>query len=129
MSQKKIVILKGKEKYSKKFEYPSAVIHGKTLYSSGTIGIGPDEANPTDPEIQMVAAFEQIKKVLETAGVGLDNILEMTTFHVEMEKHIDTFVKVKHRYIKPPFAAWTAIGVNELSWGAFVEIKVIAHLD
>jgi len=53
----------------------------------------------------------------------------MTTFHVGLQRHLETFMKVKDRYVHPPYPAWTAIGITELAFpGGLVEIKVIARL-
>jgi hypothetical protein len=37
-------------------------------------------------------------------------------------------MKVKHRYIRPPFPAWTAIDIDRLvPDGGLVEIKLVAR--
>ena len=64
--------------------------------------------------------------MLEKAGASLDEIVEMTSFHVGLNEHIGIFMQVKDGLIKEPYPAWTAIGVSELAFGALVEIKVTA---
>jgi len=64
---------------------------------------------------------------LKAAGLGYENILEMTTFHVDLKKHIDVFSKVKDEYIKAPYPAWSAIGVSEfIPENALVEMRIVA---
>jgi enamine deaminase RidA (YjgF/YER057c/UK114 family) len=47
--------------------------------------------------------------------VTWDDVLVFDTFHAgKMAAQIDSLVMVKNRYIKAPFAAWTAVGVTEL---------------
>jgi len=101
--------------------YAPAVRVANTLYLSGVIGGG------GAAEGQFERAFEGLRSVLEAAGADLSDIVEMTTFHVDMSEHIATFMEVKDRYIQEPYPAWTAVGVEQLfSPGALAEIKVIA---
>ena len=68
--------------------------------------------------------------MLTKAGVSFADVVDMTTFHVGLQAHLRTFAKVKDRYLKPPYPAWTAIGVSELAVpGGLVEIKVVARLE
>jgi len=51
----------------------------------------------------------------------------MTTYHVGLREHLDTFIKVKDEFISEPYPAWTAIGVTELiTLGTLIEVRVIA---
>ena len=58
----------------------------------------------------------------------LADVVEMTTFHVDFDEHLGTFMKVKDRYVNEPYPAWTAIGVSALAFGSLVEIKVVARV-
>jgi enamine deaminase RidA (YjgF/YER057c/UK114 family) len=52
----------------------------------------------------------------------------MTTYHVDLRKHLAVFMKVKDEYVRAPYPAWTAIGVSALvTEGTIIEIRVIAH--
>lgn len=129
MSKKEVVIPKGMENYYEQYHFAPAVKDGNRLYCSGVIGVGADGKPPADPETQFTQAFESLKSVLTTAGVTFDEVIEMTTFHVGLQKHLPTFMKVKDRYMNLPYPAWTAIGITELALpGGLVEIKVIARL-
>ena len=100
---------------------------GDKLYVSGQIGFSEGLAVSDDPETQFTAAFEHVKAVLAGAGKTMADIVEMTTFHVGLQAHANTFLAVKDKYIDAPYPAWTAIGIEELFVpGALVEIKVIA---
>ena len=51
----------------------------------------------------------------------------MTSYHVGLREHLETFIKVKDEYISEPYPAWTAIGVAELiTKGTLIEIRVTA---
>lgn len=128
MDEKNVVIPKGMENYYNDFHFAPAVKDGNRLYCSGVIGVGPDGKASADPETQFTQAFELVKSVLTTAGLSFADVIEMTTFHVGLQKNLPTFMKVKDRYMQKPYPAWTAIGITELAFpGGLVEIKVIAR--
>ncbi len=126
---KDVVTPAGMERFYTDFHFAPAIKDGDRLFCSGQLGNAADNAIADDPETQFAQAFENVKTVLETAGASFDSVVEMTTFHVGLQKHLGTFMKVKDRYMKEPYPAWTAIGITELGFpGALVEIKVIARL-
>lgn len=128
MDEKNVVIPKGMENYYNDFHFAPAVKDGNRLYCSGVIGVGPDGKASADPETQFTQAFELLKSVLTTAGLSFADVIEMTTFHVGLQKNLPAFMKVKDKYVQAPYPAWTAIGITELAFpGGLVEIKVIAR--
>jgi len=129
MDEKSVVIPKGMERFYEQFHFAPAVKDRNRLYCSGVIGIGADGKAAADPEAQFTQAFESLKSVLSTAGASFPDVIEMTTFHVGLQAHMLTFMKVKDRYLRAPYPAWTAIGITELAVpGGLVEIKVIASI-
>jgi enamine deaminase RidA (YjgF/YER057c/UK114 family) len=129
MDKSAVVTPKGMEAYYDQYHFAPAIKDGDRLYCSGVIGVGPDGKAPEDPEAQFTQAFESLQSVLTTAGVSFSEVVEMTTFHVGLRANLATFMKVKDRYMKAPYPAWTAIGVSELAFpGGLVEVKVIARL-
>jgi enamine deaminase RidA (YjgF/YER057c/UK114 family) len=83
----------------------------------------------SDNEAQIVQAFENLRRVVESAGATLNNFVDLTTFHTDM-RDLGLFMKVKDRYLIQDFPAWTAVGVSALGGvpGLIVEIKAIAVL-
>ena len=56
-------------------------------------------------------------------------VVEMTSYHIDINSHFETFAAVHADYVRLPYPAWTAIGVAALRLpGALVEIRVIAHV-
>jgi len=124
-----VVIPTGMELFYDRLHFAPAVKDRDRLYCAGVIGVGADGVAPADPEAQFTQAFELLGNVLTTAGVAFADVVDVTTFHVGLQAHLRTFAKVKDRYVKPPYPAWTAIGVSELAvLGGLVEIKVVARL-
>lgn len=67
--------------------------------------------------------------MLSEAGCSFADVIEMTTYHVEMSKHMGLFVDVKDRVFPRGSCAWTCIGVSELAHpGLLAEIKVGAYI-
>lgn len=105
---------------------PATRVNG-LVFVSGQVGLNERGEVPSDPETQITLAFENLQAVLAAAGCGFKDVVEITSFHVEMHKHIATMQTVKARYIKPPYAAWTAVGVTDLAVpGLIFEIRAIA---
>jgi enamine deaminase RidA (YjgF/YER057c/UK114 family) len=112
-----------------KFGYSAAVRSGDLLFVSGQIGLNPDGSLPADDATQIVNAFERLKLVCEAGGAKLDAIVDLLSYHVEMQRHWTAFVEIKGRYFTKPYPAWTAIGVAGLARpGLVIEIKAIARL-
>ena len=80
-----------------------------------------------DPEAQFATAFEALSAILAEAGASLADIVELTTYHVDIARHIPTFMRVRDLYLSDPWPAWTAIGVSELIVpGGLMEIRAVA---
>ena len=101
---------------------------GEWVFLSGVTGTSPDGVLSLDPEQQFEDTFLALAEQLEAAGLRLPDIVEMTTYHVDLRRHLRTFVAVKDRHIVAPYPAWSAIGVSELiTEGTLIEIRVIAR--
>ena len=110
------------------FHFAPAVRDGDNLRVSGVIGTNASGKADPDPATQFRHAFEGVQAVLAAADAELADITEMTTFHVGLQGHMGTFMKVKDEFIKAPYPAWTAIGITELAIpGGLVEIRVTAR--
>jgi enamine deaminase RidA (YjgF/YER057c/UK114 family) len=111
------------------YHFAPAVIDGEHVRCSGVIGINlADGTVSDDAETQFGTAFDNLTEVLTAAGVSFADVIEITTFHVDLQAHLETFLAVKDRYVKEPYPAWTAIGITELAVaGGLVEIRVTAR--
>ena len=86
-------------------------------------------AGETDHEKAYTRAFDALGKTLQRAGVSWDDVVSMTTYHIDPNAQLATFAKVKARYMKSPPPAWSAVGTTALLQpGALVEIALIAHV-
>lgn len=107
--------------------YVPAVQVGRTVYCAGQVGRTADLQVIADPEAQFVAAWENLRTVLAEAGCTYEDVVEMTTYHVDMHTHMAVFRAVKDRLFPRGRCAWTCVGVQDLARpGLLVEIKCIA---
>ena len=113
------------------FHFAPAVLDGELLRCSGIIGVDRETTKvAADPETQFAQAFDNLGEVLKEAGGNYSDVIEMTTFHVGLNEHLNVFLEVKDRYIQEPYPAWTAIGITELAYpDGLVEIRVNAKIQ
>lgn len=129
MKKSDVLVPRGMEMAYDQFHFAPAVRSGGLLRCSGQLGTDERFVAITGPEAQFAQAFENARRVLTAAKLDFSDVVEMTTFHVGLREHLGAFMKVKDRYLAPPYPAWTAIGVVELAVpGALVEIRVTARL-
>ena len=81
-----------------------------------------------DAETAYDRAFKMLDDVLKTSGSSFDGVVDITTFHTDLPAQFDGFRRVKDRYIREPFPAWTAIRYRPPGAdGGLVEIKFVAR--
>lgn len=103
------------------FHFAPGRRHNGILYCSGQIGSGDSALE------EFRNAWQLIGQVLHEADLDYSNIIEFTSYHVDLKTHLGDFMVAKDEFIIEPYPAWTAIGVSELAvQGARAEIRVIA---
>lgn len=109
-------------------KYAAAIRSGDLLFVSGQVGSRDDGSPEPDFEKQVQLAFDNLNAVLEAAGCTLRDVIDVTTFHTDPERQVETVMAVRERNIgAPPYPNWTAVGVNWLA-GFDFEIKAIARI-
>jgi len=106
--------------------YADAVLAGDMIYLSGiVVGKAPNE---TSLEPGFDRAFRQIGKILERAGAGYGDIVDMTSYHTDVVGQIDAMSAAQKRLLGSPPPAWTAVQVVRLlPEGGIAEIKIVAR--
>src|SRR3990170_2738239 len=107
--------------------YSQAIGFGKLLFISGQIPVNPDTKETVKGPIedQTVQVISNIKAILESAGMGLTDVVKTTLFL----KRLEDFDKVNNIY-KSYFAdnppARSTFEVSRLPKDADIEIEAIA---
>lgn len=120
----------GSEASSAQIKVSPGVVSGSHVFLTGMTGSRPNGTMPSSLEEQFHRAFEKIGETLQEAGLAFDSIVEMTTYHIGLRDHFDTFNAVRAQYVDDPYPAWTAVEVAGLRReGAVVEIRAIAAIE
>jgi 2-iminobutanoate/2-iminopropanoate deaminase len=106
--------------------YSQAVRYGDLLFVSGMLGMDPKtgEMAGTDIESQAVRILENLKAVIEAAGMTLQNVLKSTVFLKDMNDFAK-FNEIYGRYFPDAPPARETVQVAKLPRDAAIEISVI----
>ncbi|MEL1243019.1 RidA family protein [Flavobacterium sp. DGU11] len=110
--------------------YSQAVLAGNTLYTSGQIALHPETGDliTGDIETETKQVMENMKAVLEAAGMGFGNVVKATIFIMDM----DDFAKINGVYgsyfDESNAPARETVQVARLPKNVNVEISMIAIL-
>lgn len=128
MSFENVVTESGQFMYDN-FHFSEASKCNGLLLCSGVIGTGKNGKLPQDIKEEFRNAWTGIGRLLKHCGIGYDDIVEYTSYHVGLHANMGDFMSVRDEFISEPWPAWTAIGITELAIpGAHVEIRVTAKL-
>lgn len=105
--------------------YSQAIEAGGFVYTSGQLGIDPASGTlPQGIEAQAEQALKNVRAILESAGLGLENTVKTTCFLKDM-RDFSAFNAIYGRYFtgKP---ARSCVEAAALPKGGLVEIEVVA---
>lgn len=107
--------------------FADAVVAGEDIILSGVITeLRKEDA---DMEAAYTRTFEIIAQILQRAGASWDDVVEISSFHTQVNQQLPAFVAAKKRFVQLPHPAWTAVGTTELVGGkGITETRVVAKL-
>jgi enamine deaminase RidA (YjgF/YER057c/UK114 family) len=109
--------------YSQGVEVPEGQ---RLVFCSGQLGIDKQGTVPPDCAGQTRLCFDNIRAILEEAGMGLENIVRINTF-VAGREHLAAYMEVRNGLFSEPLPASTLLVVSGFSRPEFViEIEVVA---
>lgn len=98
----------------------------RLLACSGQLGVRPDGSIPEGAGEQARICFDNIRILLEEAGMGLEDVVRINAF-VTGRKHMGPYMDVRNSLFSPPFPASTLVIVSGFSKPEFVvEVEVLA---
>lgn len=110
-----------------RFGYSAAVCAHGHLFIAGTIGRRSDGTIPENVEEQTEIAIRRIEEILRLENLDLTALVDVTSYHVDIHRHLPGFIEAKQRLIKAPYPTWSIIGISALaSPGLLVEIRATA---
>jgi len=113
-------------KVEEQLGFADAVVSGDTIYLSGVVaGLRPGE---TDLSLAYTRAFRRIEAILKRADASWDDVIDITSFHTDLDAQMPAIVAVKNKFVHAPPPAWTAIQVVRLiPDNGITEIKIVAR--
>ncbi|MBK0348895.1 RidA family protein [Aerococcaceae bacterium zg-ZJ1578] len=110
--------------------YSQGIQTGNLFYLSGQLGLNPETGKLVEGGVQAQAkqAFENIKQVLASEGLTLDNVVKVLVLLAD----IQDFAAVNEVYatqFNEPYPARSAFAVAALPLGGLIEIEVIAERE
>ena len=110
--------------------YPHARRVGNLLFGSG---IGPHRRGETELpatfEDQVHGVFHNLQAVLAAAGVGLESLVDVTGFLVDLERDFATYNRIYAQYLGEIRPARTTVEASGLPRGIALEIKAVAVIE
>jgi len=107
--------------------YSAAVESGDTLYISGQIPLDAATGKLVDGDISAQArqSMENLKALLEAAGLSFGHVVKTTIFLTSMGDFA-AVNEIYKGYVSEPYPARSTIAVAALPMGAKVEIEMVA---
>ncbi len=107
--------------------YSPGIKIGNFLFISGQGPFDPKgEQVPNDIETQTRLTLENLKKILENAGLTMENVVKTTVFLKNM-KDFNKMNKIYKKYFKDKPPARSCVEVARLPLDILVEIEAIAY--
>lgn len=106
--------------------YSQAVLVDDTLYVSGNIPVNPATGDVADGIVnQSKQVFENMKAVLNEAGMGFENVVKTTAFLTDLS-NFATFNEIYASYFVAPYPARSCVEVSKLPKNVLIEVECIA---
>lgn len=106
--------------------YSQAILMNNILFVSGQLGIDPGTSLiPESFEEQANLVFNNIKAILDAAGMGLSNIVKVSVFLQDLDD-FTLLNEIYTRYFSAPYPAREVVQVLRLPQNGKIEISVIA---
>jgi len=110
--------------------YSSALKIGNLVFTSGQLPIDPVVGEIVEGEIEAQAkrSLENLKAVLESYSIGMEDVVKITIFLKNMD-HFSRVNKIYGEYFTDQFPARSCVEVARLPKDAAIEIEAIAFCE
>ena len=109
--------------------YSQDIQAGDFVYTSGQLGLDPQTGAFPEGGIKEQArqSLNNVKAILEEAGLSMANVVKTTVFLANMEDFAE-MNSVYAEFFIEPYPARSAVAVKTLPKNALVEIEVVAAM-
>jgi enamine deaminase RidA (YjgF/YER057c/UK114 family) len=122
------IVPKGSEFVSDMFGYSQAVRVGPWIFVSAQVGFDTQTRGfPKDFKKQVQLSFANLEAVLKLAGANLTDVVELTSYQIDMTR-FDDVVTIHNDVFGDHHPAWTVVGVTALPLPDMqFQVKAIAY--
>ncbi len=107
--------------------YSDAVVAGNLVFIAARIGTDPATGKvPDDPELEAKFVMDQIKSVVEKAGLTMDDIVNVQVFCPDPPTHSAKFNGVYRKYFGQNVPARAFTGSGPLLGGGRYQVQAVA---
>jgi len=128
----KMIVPDSLKERTEQMQFAPAVRAGDMVFCSGVIAALQDGEEATDEAYFRAAdeAFGEIDMILREAGGSMADVVDITGYHVDFEKHMAPMFQAKAKWMPGPFfSCYTLIGITSLfNPLGFVELKARAYI-
>jgi enamine deaminase RidA (YjgF/YER057c/UK114 family) len=112
------------------FGFTNCVRLQDVLYLSGIAALDAQgQVIGADIEAQTIQTYRNIEQILRAGGSDLDQILQMTSFVVDLAKNGQGYVEARKKILTRPTYTSATVGVSALMMaGLLLEVQCIAAL-
>ncbi len=126
LGDRRFLVPPGTELLRDQFHFSQGVLVGNTIYVSGQGGFDEQFRISDDADQQARQALRNIERVLREAGASLDDVVELTSYHLDLERMPGVVAALREAFPRHQ-PAWTAVGVTRLALAQMqIEIKAVA---
>lgn len=109
--------------------YSQGIAIGNMVYTSGQIPLNPETGEMAEGiEAQTRQSLENVKAILEAAGLGMDKVVKTTVFLSDMN-NFAKMNEVYKEYFITDYPSRSAVEVARLPKDALIEIEAIAFVE
>ncbi|MEM7329241.1 MAG: Rid family hydrolase [Pseudomonadota bacterium] len=117
---------------TEQMQFAPAVRAGDMVFCSGVIAALKEGEDATDEAYFRATdeAFAEIEMILNEAGGSMADVVDMTGYHIDFEKHMGPMFQARAKWMPGPFfSCYTLIGISSLfNPLGFVELKARAYI-
>lgn len=108
--------------------YSQAICFGDLMITSGQLGLVPETGEFAEGGVEAQArqSLENVKAILEDAGLTMNNVVKTTVFMKDMADFAKVNAIYAEFFTEGNYPARSAVEVAALPKGGLVEIEVIA---
>ncbi len=108
--------------------FSPAVRAGDFIFLTGATGGAANGTMPPDAATQTRNALSKVMDILSHVGADQTDVVEMTTYHSNIEDDFTAVEEVIHDIFTGPLPAWTAVEVARLRRpGARIELRIVVY--